>query len=532
MANFYIRFIKRRDQTQIAYLGLGKSFHYAPTVKEEVRDRRIVSVLRKYLDLDFELGQHVIFNRKEFEALGELLFDLIFADENLFIEFDDWYRSSIRNEDGEDTYNIYLEFDQDKEFDDLAILPWEYIHFKPKKEGLIHDEPFLAASTSKKINFYRKIPFTFVEALDEKYNEIIPPLKILLLISNPTDISIKKMDELLQYFRELKKMYPDDNHLQIKYLYQPSPGSDEFKQELNNGQLNKPETYFLKKELGDKIGPHDKTFSPDIIHYVGHGFLEDNNGMLFFAEEDKNIAGLFKKHPVSDTRFSNGIKDSRLNPKLVFLQVCNGGRIVDYINNKGTAICLLQKRIPFVIAMQNPVQEDHALRFTQTFYNNFIQGKNIGSCVSAGRYELGGQGEFNQKAFGSPVLFTFTSFPLSFNMFHQEENTDKVMEQDLEEEIIKYCNFPGCPHYGNEQRYNSTDIMCTQGHRLVSKKKEVVSFDSSPRMRRTVSADSKMDYENKSTETTHTSSRDSRTAESNTPSIGKGFTREVRKLRD
>ena len=473
MANFYIKFLKRKNETQIAWqCGSRKLFLYAPTVKEEVRDRRIVSILRKYLDMEFESGQLDIFNRRDFEALGELLFDLIFTDENLFIEFDSWYKSALLDEEAADAYNIFLEFEQDKAFDDLAILPWEYIHFRPKREGFIHDEPFLAASTTKKINFYRKIPFMFVEAHDEEFFKLNPPLKILLIISDPTEISLKKKKELLQYFKKLKDGYPDDKQLQIKYIYQPDPSIDEFKYELNNGQTGKSETFSLESLLGPKIGKHDSDFSPDIIHYVGHGFVEDNNGMLFFAEEDYNTAGFFKKKAVSDTRFSTAIKDSRLDPKLVFLQVCNGGRIVDYVNNRGTAICLLEKKVPFVIAMQNPVQEDHALRFTQIFYKNFLRGKDIGNCISAGRYELGGQGEFYQKAFGSPVLFTYTMFPLSFNVSGETKKPEPEFNQAQEENMIKFCNFPGCPHYRDEHRYSPSDIVCSQGHRLESKLRE------------------------------------------------------------
>lgn len=465
MTDFTIKFLKRENKTQIGWVwGSRKSFLYADTVNEEVRDRRIVSILRKYLDMEFESAQLSVFNRKDFETLGELLFDLIFNAENIQIEFNEWYNSALRDEEQASAYNIFLEFEQDKEFDDLAILPWEYIHFKPRDAGLILDEPFLAASTSKKINFYRKVPFTFLDAQEEDLFKITPPLKILLLISDPKPAKeLTKKEELFQYFRSLKDNYSDDL-LQIKYIYQPSSKTDKFKTELNTGPSD---TYSLENELGEKIGQHDASFSPDIIHFVGHGFVEDNNGMLIFTEEDKRTAGIFNHESMSDVRFANCIKDSRLHPKLVFLQVCNGGRIVDYMNKSGTAIRLLEKRVPFVIAMQNPIQEDHALRFTQSFYNNFMKGKNIGTCVSAGRYELGGQGEFNQKAFGSPVLFTYVNFPLTLKT--QEEK--KTKEADSKEEIIKYCNHPGCPHYGDELRYSATDKYCSQGHDLVTKKK-------------------------------------------------------------
>jgi hypothetical protein len=471
MANFYIKFLKRNNETKVGWRpDSRKSFFYADTIREEVRDRRIVSILRKYLDMEFEAGQLSVFNRKDFEALGELLFDLIFTKENLIIEFEDWYSSALKDEEGADAYNIFLEFDLEPEFDDLAILPWEYIHYRPKTKGLIIDEPFFAASFGKKINFYRKIPFTFVDSRDEQLSEIEYPLKILLIISDPTEKPLKKRNELLLYFKELKDNYPEEETLQIKYLYQPNPDQDFFKSELNNGQAGASEIYSLENELGDKIGKHDASFSPHIIHFIGHGFVKDKNGMLIFSEEDKTRGGLFLKKPVTDIKFSNCIKNSRLEPKLVFLQVCNGGRIVDYLNKNGIASRLLEKQIPFVIAMQNPVQEDHALKFTETFYNHFLKGANIGTCVSAGRFELGGQGEFNQKAFGSPVLFTYVDFPLKL----KSHDVQSPPQRETREEITtKFCNNPGCPYYRDEARYTPLDKLCSScGQQLVTKKKE------------------------------------------------------------
>lgn len=463
MADFYIKFLKHKNETKIAWkVDSGKPFLYANTVKEEVRDRRIVTILRKYLDMEFESAQLSVFNRKDFETLGELLFDLIFTDENLIIQFKDWYQEAINNNDS-GAYNIFLEFEQEKEFDDLAILPWEYIYFKPGEKELKLDEPFLAASTACEINFYRKVPFTFVESHDEGMSEIVPPLKILLIIADPFEKPVKKKKELLDYFSDLTDIYPEDK-LQVRYLYQPSPNPVRFKNQLNSGQDNPSEIYSLEKELNGKIGPHDAGFSPNIIHFAGHGLVKDKNGMLIFTKESENAGGLFEPCPLSDSRFANVINDSRLRPKLVFLQVCNGGRIVDYINNTGIIMCLLEKRVPYVIAMQNPIQEDHALQFTQTFYNNFLEGKNIGACVSAGRYELGGYGEFYQKSFGSPVLCTYLDKPLKLKN-PEEKKQPKAESQD---KLLKFCNTPGCPHYNNKQRYSASDVFCSQGHPLVT----------------------------------------------------------------
>lgn len=497
MANFYIRFVKQNNQTQIEYLwerGRDKP-KYALTVAEEVRDRRIVSILRKYLDMEFKSGQINVFDRRDFETLGELLFDLIFHDRNLHIEFGNWHSTVVEGYDTADSHNIFLEFEQEKEFDDLAILPWEYIYFNPMEKGQKLDEPFLAASPKSKINFYRKLPYQINDRFDKEKFEINMPLKILLVISNPNaELELKLLDELQQYFKELKERF-DDDKLQIKYLYQPN--HLEFRSELDSGQRNKSEFYTLDK-LGEKIGKHNKTFNPDIVHLVGHGSVEGNNGVVIFTKEDKYTPDRFDPVSKNDEWFANSLKDSRLNPKLVFLQICNGARIVDYLHNTGTAISLLNNKIPFVIAMQNPVLESHALRFTQIFYDNFVEGKNIGECVTIGRYEIGTQRVFKEKAFGSPVLFTYLKFPIKVNIPTDKESKELVEE----EETIKYCNNPGCPYYRDEERYLPSDITCTQGHLLVSKKKVTAQADFEISAGRTVLASPEVRYENKTTDFT------------------------------
>jgi hypothetical protein len=460
MADFYIRFIKKDNQTQIEYLwDRGKNSPLpAPTIAAEERDRRIITILRKYLDMEFASGQINVFERRDFEALGELLFDLIFQDNRLFIEFNDWHNTALDDDEKAEGYNIFLEFEQINEFDDLAILPWEYIFFsKQKKKGIKLTEPFLAASPSKKINFYRKFPLLVHNTFDKESFEITTPLRILLIISNPAyDAPVTTKNEVVNYFKKLNDQIP---HVEIRYLYQPDYKN--FRNELDYGQSQKSEKYIL-----DGLVRHDDNFSPDILHFVGHSSVEGNRGMLFFAKEDINQAGppdkTFKTEKKSDEWFSTQIKDSRIEPKLVFLQICNGARIIDYYESKGTAICLLDSKIPFVIAMQNPVQENHAQEFTENFYDEFIKGKDIGACVTKGRYELGTQREFKEKAFGSPVLLTYVNYPLKLKISLGEEKPAVKLEK-----VIKICNTPGCPYFNIEE--TGEDTHCKRGHLLVGK---------------------------------------------------------------
>lgn len=469
MSNFYISFYKNEAaQTKVRYkCGKQKSYRHAEMVKEEVKDRRIVKVLRKYLDINLDATSLSEFESSDYAAFGELLFDLIFsADENMFLEFKEWYNEMANNENDE-SFNIFLEFETLQEFDELAILPWEYIYYRPKDRASIIDYPFLAASNDI-VNFYRKVPFTFIEGHDKQSLEITTPLEILLIISSPAGSPMREEKKVFKYFRELSEVYPEDK-LVIKYIYQPEESN--FISELNNGKKlphadNKELSahYSLEEQLGKKIEPHNRDFSPHIIHFVGHGGIRDKKGFLVFSECNIHQTRIEPKE-IYDEDFSSYIKDSRLNPKLVFLQACNGCRIADYVKQAGTTVQLLKKGIPFVIAMQNPVSEADALTFTKSFYKNFMEGRNIGRSVTIARYELGGKGNFSLKAFGSPVLFTCTDIPLKLKTIVEEEEDSGKLQ------IIKFCNTPNCPYYLDESRYQPLDMVCARCNKPLLEKR-------------------------------------------------------------
>jgi len=402
-------------------------------VKSEQRDRRIVRVLRKYLDMEFKAGELEILKRSDFEALGELLFELIFYDNNAKNQFQEFYKKSYLSKESYGHINIYLEFEKDNEFEDLAILPWEYIYYKPKQNILIGNYPFLAADAEIKFNFFRKLPYTeFVikdlNAYDPEKFQLTPPLKILLILSQPSDkLLMKKGEEVLESFAHLADKFRD--WMEIRFLSQPT---ENFSEELRAGK--EIEEHFKKFNFTS----HDKDFKPDIIHFIGHGQIKNENGILLFVKKDEYQPDKYDIQELKDEDFAKAIAFAHLEPKLVFLQVCNGGRIIDYINDQGIAIRLLLKKIPFVIAMQNPIEEDQALKFAEKFYERFLEGDDIGLAVTEGRCLLGYESEYSRKSFGSPVLYTYVEHPLQLVLKKQESS------DNLQPEKYKVCQNKTC----------------------------------------------------------------------------------------
>lgn len=433
-------------------------------VKEDEKDRRIVRVLRKYLDLQLTDDQLQVFNKADFVVLGELLYELVFNDQNAKAALDYFYHQSLRGE-ADESFDIFLEFGKATAFEDLAILPWEYIYFRPQDKILQAEvkDPFLAADATKKINFYRKYPFTNLIDRAQLQFDISPqrPLRILLIIANPTQtqpLGLKM--NVLYLFQEMVRKYGD--LVDIRYLPQPNYDNEIFARELREGR---PYNFKASDEEFDnptfKLIAHDQkalgNFDPDIIHFVGHGKVEGDIGLISLIQEGENQS--HSEGYMSDERFASCIENAGLRPKLVFLQISNGGRVVNLQQDGGLAPKLLKIKVPYVVTMQNPIQEDKAYNFTQTFYSEFLEGNDIGSAVSAGRFQLGQYSDANSiqnyahKSFGSPVLFTTVDFPLKIRMSSGESTAASKPSQLV-------CPNPICINHLDHKRFPATTKNC------------------------------------------------------------------------
>ncbi len=438
-------------------------------VDEKVKDRRVIKILRKYLDLGLSENQRQAFESADFEALGELLHDLIFnpADENLHKSFDAWYTTAVNDGDGDEPYNIFLEFEREKAFDDLAMLPWEYIYYKRKDKMLSNDDPFLGANRSRRINLYRKIPFNVLSNHDQEASLIFMPLKILFIISEGLkegeNLNLEQKYPVLNYFLKLQEEMGDK--VEIRYLIQPKSSQDGLTDELNNGSAENRRFTDWKNwrdtdlNAWDKLNAlrHNSSFNPDVIHFLGHGQIVSNSGVLKMSQPNDFAEDTFTSIDVKDEDFARCIRNSRLNPKLVLLHACNGGRIVDYLDGGGIAVQLLKMGVPYVIAMQNTILESEALAFTKVFYTEFLDGKDIGSCVTAGRFKLSGDGRYKQKAFGSPVLFTSLEQPLQLVL---DKAHAAGVEDDATISVMKYCENSKCRNRGVRFPFAATTVSC------------------------------------------------------------------------
>jgi len=119
--------------------------------------------------------------------------------------------------------------------------------------------------------------------------------------------------------------------------------------------------------------------TPHVVHFVGHGGFSPTpsgaggvnaGGALAFCASDGKAAIV-----------SGGdlalLLDGCDSLRLVYLSACEGAVTGTASAFAGVAQQLLQKGAPTVLAMQAPLREDHAARFSQEFYRALADGYGI-----------------------------------------------------------------------------------------------------------------------------------------------------------
>jgi len=154
------------------------------------------------------------------------------------------------------------------------------------------------------------------------------------------------------------------------------------------------QTVFLEHVTQDRLHGALVEHTPDVVHYVGHaGFdRQQSCGLLLLEDERGTLAPLAAPDAARLLR--------RYGVNLVVLNACE----TSLGAWAGLAPALVRREIPAVVAMQWPVEDRAAIRFTQHFYQALAQGRTIDECVAQGRMGASATGT-DPLAWGAPVLF-------------------------------------------------------------------------------------------------------------------------------
>ena len=264
----------------------------------------------------------------------------------------------------------------------LAALPWEYLRGPAPYD-------FFALSAQTPIVRYLELLQSTAPL------QAATPLRILVLISDPTDVAPR-----LNVEKEWGRLQGALDDLQKRGL---------IVLERLEARLDR-----LQQRLQQQAMP------VHVLHFIGHGTFADNSqtgGLLF---ETSTGRGQF----TSAEQLSVYLFDHP-SLRLAFLNACEGARGGSTDLFAGVAQTLVQKRMPAVIAMQYTVSDDAAISLAASFYQALANTYPVDAALAEARKTVYSQ--TNQPEWGTPVLFMRAPDGM---LFQQPKEKEKQMADD------------------------------------------------------------------------------------------------------
>ncbi|MGH7451452.1 MAG: PAS domain S-box protein, partial [bacterium] len=258
---------------------------------------------------------------------------------------------------------------------ELTDLPWEYL-YNPSLNR------FLSLAQETPIIRYLELP--------ERVRpiEVIPPLRVLVMISSP--YNYPKLDVEREWTMLKEVLGPLEQQGLVTF------------ERRDKATLSALQQMLRQKEF-------------HIFHFIGHGGFDkqSQDGVLILEDEEgrgRAVSGqylgtlLHNHHPL----------------RLAILNACEGGRTSRTDPFAGTAQSLVQQGIPAVIAMQFEISDEAAITFTQEFYRALTDSYPVDSALVEARTAIFAYG--NNVEWGTPVLYMRSPDGQIFNIANVEKS--------------------------------------------------------------------------------------------------------------
>ena len=240
----------------------------------------------------------------------------------------------------------------------LADLPWEYL-YNPSTDG------FMVLSAHTPIVRYLDLPQQI------RPLTVTPPLRMLVMISSPTDAPGLDVKLEEQKLRDSLADLLADRLLVLETMEDATLPA-------------------LQKRL--------RRDQYHIFHFIGHGGFDGStqDGILLFeteSETGRQVTG----------RYLGTILHDHRPLRLAVLNACEGGRASRSDPFGGVAQSLVRQGIPAVIAMQFEVTDRAAITFAHELYAAVADGYPVDAALAEARKAIFAQE--NDTEWGTPVLY-------------------------------------------------------------------------------------------------------------------------------
>jgi tetratricopeptide (TPR) repeat protein len=256
---------------------------------------------------------------------------------------------------------------------ELAALPWEYLYDPRQGEYvcLSRGTPLVRyPETAQPIQ-----PLT-----------VQPPLRILGMISNPSDL------DTLDVGREKERMQQALAALQESGLVELTWLAGQTWQDVQEAMWG---------------GPWH------IFHFIGHGGFDPRSeeGVLALADESGKTSLLSATH-------LGRLLANHSALRLVVLNACEGGKSSSRDLFSSAAATLARRGIPAVLAMQYEITDQAAIQLTRTFYRALAHGLPVDAAVTEARTAIS-LSAAQTLEWGTPVLYLRAPDGLLFDLAAQ-----------------------------------------------------------------------------------------------------------------
>ncbi len=227
----------------------------------------------------------------------------------------------------------------------LHTLMWEWL-YDPRTDTAF------AASPEISLSRFLRIDRPLGQPLETR------PLKILVVISNPTDLSkfsLPSLDVGFECQNIEAALMPIQGQVKCEFLEGRST-LDNIRNQIERGQYH-------------------------VLHMLSHGYIKQQKSFLLL--EDKDGLGM----PVDENIFDDLFLGQR-NVRLVVLAACLSAARSQTNAFVGLGPRLVEKGIPAVVAMQRRVDVTAARLFTEHFYRHLSQFGVVDAAVNEARFRL------------------------------------------------------------------------------------------------------------------------------------------------
>lgn len=366
------------------------------SVKREENESRYSDYVKLKLsdgDLDLKvlefcrrlIEDNKINSKADFQLIGRLLHKVLFIDpvrKNFNLLRDSALTSGKM-------LRVELEFKGNDKLG-LSKLPWEYLCYQDS-----HGNWEFVSTVAELVLTRYEHPGSdrLVVNLDEKR------INVLLVVLNPGSNTeeLPELDEVgNRVYEQLNDLRESINiEVDIEYL---------------GKEIDQPVTW---ERFTEAIAKPD--CRPHILHIIAHGKFDKGRkgrfGKIAFPCYDSQMevsieGGNIKWKP--DNNFVDILATEKKLPRFAFLHMCEGGAIDKEDTSAGVALRLAQKGVPAVVAMQHNIEIPTSIDFSKAFYKALGEGRTIDEAVQRGRLWIAAEAEYDNRAFGTPVLYLST----------------------------------------------------------------------------------------------------------------------------